>query len=132
MKKILLILTGIILFGCSQDAPALPTQPKTMLCWTNPTTNTDGTPLTDLAGHIMYCGANTATYPITYDMPVPTQECVTFAEIGLPNGVNFCAVTSYDTSGNESGYSNEVNFILEGGLVPLVGVPNAPSNLQVQ
>jgi len=127
MKK--LLLTILILLPLT--VTALPTQPKTMLVWTPPTLNTDGTALTDLAGFIMYCGSSSGSYTITYDMPVPTQDSETFVNMGLPDGINYCTVTSYDTTGNESGYSNEVNFTLLGGLTVLVGVPAAPSNFKV-
>jgi len=140
MKRILKTLTICVFIPLflgatfSSAIHALPTQPKTMLVWTPPTLNTDGTTLTDLAGFRMYCGPTSLTYSIIpiYETAVPTQDTMTFAEAALTDGNYFCAVTSYDTSGNESGYSNEVNFTLVGGLVPLVNVPAAPSGLSIQ
>ena len=41
---------------------ALPYQPKTTLMWETPTTNVDGSPLTDLAGFKVYWGTVSGTY----------------------------------------------------------------------
>jgi len=78
-----------------------------MLSWNAPTTNTDGTPLTDLAGYKLYYG----TKPGQYDQ-VLTVGSFTTAEIdGLyPGTTYYLAVTAYDIFGNESDFSNEINY----------------------
>ena len=83
------------------------------LTWDPPTTNEDGTPLTDLAGYKLYYGPSSANYTGSIDV-----EDTTSVEIGaivdvlydsLPTTDTVCfAVTAYDTYGNESDYSNEV------------------------
>ena len=75
------------------------------LSWDAPTTNSNGTPLTDLAGfkvyHKLTAGAYNATDMVDVGNVLTTDKT-------LPAG-DYCFVaTAYDTSGNESTYSNEV------------------------
>ena len=87
---------------------ALPYQPKTTLTWDAPTTNTDGTPLTDLAGYKVYWGIVSGIY--TGNKDVGNVTTVNIAEtIALTPRGNYCfAVTAYDVALNESIYSNEI------------------------
>ena len=74
------------------------------LTWDPPTTNADGTPLTDLAGYKVYHGTTSRTY----GPPVDAGNVTSYTLTGIPEGVRYFTVTAYDTSGNESTYSNEV------------------------
>lgn len=76
---------------------------KATLIWDAPTTNMDGTPITDLAGFKVYFGSTPGVYEIPVDAGVET----TYTVIGFNPGTYYFAVTAYDTAGNESGYSNE-------------------------
>ena len=73
------------------------------LSWNAPTTNTDGTPLTDLAGYKIHYGTEHGAYTATFAIGKVTTY--TFA---LPAGTYYFAVTSHDTLGSESALSNEV------------------------
>ncbi len=74
------------------------------LTWDPPTTNADGTPLTDLAGYKVYYGTESGNYSQSIDV----GNVTTYTVSGLTNGQTYYfAVTAYDTSGNESDYSNE-------------------------
>ncbi|MBI5507290.1 MAG: fibronectin type III domain-containing protein [Deltaproteobacteria bacterium] len=84
--------------------PLLPPN-KTALKWDPPTTNTDGTPCTDLAGYKLYFGDQSRTYTTTIDVGNRT----TFTIFDLPAGVHFFAVTAYNTAGAESDFSNEAS-----------------------
>ena len=76
-----------------------------MLSWAAPTTNEDGSPLSDLAGYKLYYG----TQPGQYSNVVNVGD-FTSAEIGeLAAGTWYLAVTAYDIYGNESGFSNEIH-----------------------
>ncbi len=75
------------------------------LSWDAPTTNEDGTPLTDLAGYTVYYGIESANYTENIDV----GNVLTYTVTNLSDGTYYFAVTAYDTSGNESDYSNEVN-----------------------
>jgi len=75
------------------------------LSWDPPTINEDGTPLTDLAGYKVYYGNISGSYTKSIDV----NNVTIFTVKNLTDGVWYFAVTAYDTSGNESNYSNEVN-----------------------
>ena len=77
------------------------------LLWDPPTTNVDGTPLTDLAGFRVYRGTEPGVYTEIVDIPSP--EVTTYTFQGLPAGIHYFAVTAYDQAGNESDFSNEVS-----------------------
>lgn len=72
------------------------------LSWKAPTTNTDGSPLTNLAGYKIHYGTASHSYTATF-----TIGNVTNYSFALPAGTYYFAVTSYDTQGSESGFSNE-------------------------
>jgi len=80
------------------------------LSWDAPTTNADGTPLADLAGYKVYYGNCSGNYSQNIDVGnVPT-----YTVDNLTDGLTYYfAVTAYDTSGNESRYSNEVSRTIQ-------------------
>lgn len=81
----------------------------TELAWDAPTTNTDGSLITDLAGYNIHFGTapgqyaqyvnvgNTNSYPIS-----------ALSALVSSHGTYYISVSAYDSSGNESGYSNEI------------------------
>lgn len=75
------------------------------LTWNAPITNVDGTPLTDLSGYKVYYG----TSPGNYSTSINVGNQTTYTITGLGYATYYSAVTAYDTSGNESGFSNEVS-----------------------
>ena len=84
---------------------------EAILTWDPPTTNTDGTPLTDLTGYKIHYGTTSGNYTTVIDVGNVTTYTVT----NLTNNVTYYfATTAYDTSGNESGYSNEVSKTITG------------------
>lgn len=85
-------------------APAPPINTAT-LTWDSPTTNADGTPLTDLVGYKIYYGTTSGNYTEV----IAVGNVTTYKVEGLQPGTYYFALTAYDTSGNESGYSNEVS-----------------------
>lgn len=76
------------------------------LSWTPPTTNSDGTPLTDLAGYKVYSGVSSGNYTQNVDVGNVTSYTATSLSVGT---TYYFAVTAYDTSGNQSIFSNEMN-----------------------
>jgi hypothetical protein len=76
------------------------------LAWDAPTSNADGRPLTDLAGYKIYYGTASGTY----DHSIDVGKVTTYTLTGLAQGQTYyIAVTAYDTSNNQSGYSNEAS-----------------------
>ncbi len=83
------------------------------LAWDAPSTTTDGTPLTDLAGYKIYYGQTAGIYTSVVNAGQQTQYPLATL---LPNSIEgqtyYFAVTAYDTAGNESDLSNEVNYTI--------------------
>ncbi len=100
-----------------------PQQPSTSatLSWSAPATNTDGTPLTDLAGYYVYTGLASRTYTSKFNVGLVTTYTVT----SLPTGTSYFAVTAYNSVGTESAYSNEVSKYID------AEIPSAPANLTI-
>jgi hypothetical protein len=57
----------------------------------------------DLGGYRVYCGTTSKTYTINVSVKLLTATVP-----NLQSGTYFCAVTAYDLSNNESGFSQEV------------------------
>ena len=101
---LLLALVAVTLVG------AAPAQAGSAgLSWTAPTTNTNGTALTDLGGYKLHIGTASRSYTQNIDVGKLTN----YQASNLTDGSTYYfAVTSYDTAGLESGYSNEVSKVL--------------------
>ncbi len=75
------------------------------ITWTQPTTYTDGSPLT-VKGYRIYYGTSTRQYISYIDVGNVTE--VTIPNLSLPSTQTYyISVTVYDDAGNESDYSNE-------------------------
>lgn len=95
----------VILFGIIPAAYA----GQAILSWDPPTTNADGTTLTDLAGYKIYYGTSTGNYSTV----ITVGNVTTYTVTGLTDNITYYfATTAYDTSGNESSFSNEVSKII--------------------
>jgi hypothetical protein len=79
------------------------------LSWNAPATNTDGTALTDLAGYKIHYGTSPGNYTTTINAGTVT----TYVISNLAPGTYYFAVTAYNTSGSESGYSNEASKTIQ-------------------
>ncbi|HMK61866.1 MAG TPA: fibronectin type III domain-containing protein [Dissulfurispiraceae bacterium] len=95
---IFLALIVIVLFTTGNALSAI------TLTWTAPANNTDGTPLTDLAGYVIYYGTSSGNY--TNSANVGKVQSYIFSNLGA--GTYYFAATAYNSSGIESQYSNEV------------------------
>jgi len=104
-KVILFAISVLFLFPSVLLAADVP------LRWSAPLVNADGTPLRDLAGFKIYYGNVSHSYDGSIDV-----GNVTFSVVGnLGDGLTYYfSITAYDTSGNESGYSNEVSRYVTG------------------
>ena len=67
------------------------------------------TDITGVAGFKVYYGTSSKTYPNVDDAGNVTSYTIN----GLAPGTYYFATTAYDTSGNESGYSNEVSITIQ-------------------
>lgn len=80
------------------------------LSWIPPTQNTDGTPLTNLAGFRIYYGTSLGNYPnvITVSNPGITSYVVE----NLTANTWYFVSTSFNSSGMESDYSNVASKVI--------------------
>lgn len=113
----LIILIALIIGGCGGGTGGTGTTGATggtgggssaTLSWDAPTTNIDGSALTDLAGYKIYYG----TSPGNYSSAVDVGNVNTYTISGLSAGANYFAVSAYNTAGNESNKSDEVSKVV--------------------
>lgn len=77
------------------------------LSWQPPTQNSDGSPLTNLAGYKVYWGTVQGTYPNSVTINNP--GIATYVVTNLAPNTYFFAVTAVNTSGVESAQSNSAS-----------------------
>jgi len=110
--SIISIFMLLVLFGCGGGGEGgQGVQNRATLTWNPPTTNVDGTELTDLAGYNIYYGTSSGNYTETANLANPNTTEYTIDNLS-PNTYYF-AVTAYDEMGNESDYSNEVSKTIQ-------------------
>ena len=75
------------------------------LTWMPPTENTDGSPLTDLAGYVVYWGNAPGNYQnsVTLNNPGLTSYLVENLASGM---THYFSTTALNSTGLESNYSN--------------------------
>lgn len=111
MKKIFLSILFLFLF------PVLAQAEQVTLAW-------DANTESDLAGYKIYKGVVSADYDNSIDVGNITTRII----LNLIQGETYYfAATAYDTSGNESIYSDEISY-----TVPIIDVtpPGAPKNFR--
>lgn len=72
--------------------------------WTAPTTNSNGSALTNLAGYIIYYG--TSASALTQQVQVSNPGITNYVVPGLTNGTWYFAVAAFSSAGTASGLSN--------------------------
>jgi hypothetical protein len=113
-------------------------QDSIQFTWTPPTTNTDGSPLTDLAGYHVYYGTTpTMSVNQVKDIPQPGASSTVLGP-GLAPGTWYVVLDSYNVAKVPSGKapSPPLSKTLGSGVSVTQSVrvtfPNAPTNLTVQ
>jgi hypothetical protein len=74
------------------------------LSWTPPTTNTNGTPLTDLTGYTINYGTSADSLTSSVNVPQATTTSYTFQ--GLSSGTWYFTVSAYASDGSQSAPSS--------------------------
>lgn len=98
------------------------------LSWTAPTTNVDGTPLTDLTGYNVYQG-NSPTVPTKVTVTPLPAGTTSYTITGLGAGTWYFAVTAISKSGGESTQGVSNSAVVTKTVVPTK--PNAPGSVTV-
>ena len=108
--KFLLLLTAVFVLPACSAGGGGSTQGSSNnlgISWTAPSEREDVTPisLSEIAGYRVYYGTETGVY----QNQLAVDGSVTLATIsGLSSGTYYVAVTTIDTEGRESAYSQEV------------------------
>jgi putative Ig domain-containing protein len=93
-------------FTIAVNAPSAPppTTGSATLTWAAPTENTNGTPVTGLAGYHIYYGTTENAWSTTITVASPTQT--SYVVTGLAPGTYYFAVVAYNVEGMDSPQSN--------------------------
>jgi hypothetical protein len=86
----------------AQSAP--PANGSANLSWTEPTQNTDGTPIVGLVGYHIYYGTSQSTMTTTITVASPTET--SYVVTGLAPGTYYFAVVAFNAAGVDSPESN--------------------------
>lgn len=107
-----ILIPAIVSFMLAQTA-GTPASLTSELAWDAPTTNADGTPLTDLAGYVLAISPETADLRAG-DPPLQTVKIESSSQLqsdlvelgnGLPGGTYKFWVSAYDTAQNQGQWS---------------------------
>jgi hypothetical protein len=105
-----------------------PGQTQALLTWTPPTQNTDGTPLTNLAGYRVNYGASASS--LVQAAQIANAAATTHTITNLTPGTWFFGIKAYTTQGAESALSNIVSKAVTGPVEWTqstgVKIPQAP------
>ena len=93
--------------GSSVTSPPATSSSTITLGWQPPTQNTDGTPITDLAGYKIHYGKSSASYDQT--VTVSNAGLTRYVVDNLPSGTYYFAITAYNSKGMESPLSGEIS-----------------------
>jgi hypothetical protein len=85
------------------------------------------TPSVNAGGYQLYCGNESSSYTQNLNIAGGNTSSVLLKDVGLANGIWFCAMTAYNFAGS-SGFSNEINFAVSNGDL-LHQAPATPTNL---
>lgn len=94
------------------------------LTWTAPTTNEDGSALTDLAGYRIYYGTSETT--MTTQIQLANPGLLTYVVPNLTPATWYFNMTAYTTANRESAHTNFVTKTIE------PTIPNPPPDLYIQ
>jgi Fibronectin type III domain len=109
------LVLGALLAGCNDpgagtaspnSAPAASNSGSVTLSWEAPTSNTNGSALTDLSGYRIYYGVSPTDLSQTVE--ITSVGIQTYVLDDLPSGTWYFAVIALSSAGNESGLSNIV------------------------
>ena len=122
----ILVFTALAVGGCGSGSgpsggaintgPAAIATPSTQgvgsatLSWQAPSTNTDGTALTDLAGFDISYGTDSAS--LTNSIRINTVGIATYVIDNLPAGTYYFTVSAYTTTGVQSAPSVMVSKVI--------------------
>lgn len=93
--------------GSTPPVTPTPTTGSATVSWSAPTTNTDGSALTDLAGYHIYYG--TSATSLTQSVNITSSAIASYVLQNLASGTWYFAVTAVTNAGAESARSSVVS-----------------------
>jgi hypothetical protein len=97
--------------GCQGEVQVQPNASSTsgtaQLTWVAPTINTDGTPLTDLAGYTISFGLSPTS--LSQSVNVTDPSATTYTVTNLSPGTWYFEISAYSSAGTQSAPSNTAN-----------------------
>jgi hypothetical protein len=92
-------------FTITVNAPSsAPATGSATLTWTVPTQNTDGSPVTDLAGYHIYYGTTEGEWTSTITVSDATET--SYVVSGLASGTYYFTIVAFNSAGDDSPQSN--------------------------
>jgi hypothetical protein len=85
-----------------------PSNKSITLSWSQPTQNSDGTSLTDLAGYTLHYGTASQDYTGTIQITSPTQTSYVVSDGSFPPGTYYFAISAFNAQQVSSSLSSEV------------------------
>ena len=86
--------------------PATQSATSLTFSWTPPAENSDGSPITNLAGYKIHYGTKSSEY--TQTVSVENAGLTRYVVDNLPSGTYYFAITAYNAQGLESPLSGEI------------------------
>jgi len=87
--------------------PAAAATASITLGWVPPTVNSDGSPITNLAGYKIHYGTTSSDY--TQTIALENAGLTRYVLDNLPTGTYYFAITAYNAQGVESSLSEEIS-----------------------
>jgi len=103
-EKVTIVHSGKFILTCHGRTP------DAVVSWTIPTTNTDGSPLTNLAGFLLYIAQGSDDINSKTPIKIPNPTTTTYTVSDLPAGINNFAMKSYNTLNAESSMTGSVQY----------------------
>jgi hypothetical protein len=111
---VILFALPMLAASCPSPAPTPAPMPITItnssVYWAIPTINTDGTPLTDLKGFMIYWGTSSGNKTSQYSVMGSTINSTRLNLFLTNSGTYYLSVAAFDSLGVESSKSPEVTF----------------------
>lgn len=108
-KSLTALFMALQLAGCSEGSDNVNTTGTGTLNWTAPSAREDGNPLSlsEISGYRVYYGSTSGDYINSIEINDSTAQETT---ITAARGLYYYVITSFDTAGRESNYSQELNI----------------------
>ncbi|MGA7539601.1 MAG: fibronectin type III domain-containing protein [Steroidobacteraceae bacterium] len=95
------------------SSPPDPTIKSVTLSWSAPTQNSDGSPLTNLAGYTLHYGTASEDYTGSIEITSATTTSYVVSDSNFPAGTYYFAISAYNTEQVSSPLSSELSVTID-------------------